>query len=42
MSMAAMTVMHEQVHQRTGEQQQERQVAEHMGTVLGEQQEGRD
>jgi hypothetical protein len=40
MSAAAMAVMHEEMHQHTGEHKQQGQVAKHMGAMLGEEQEG--
>lgn len=37
--MAAVTVMHEKVHERTGQKQQERQRTEEVGTVFTQQEE---
>ena len=34
MTMTTMTVMHEDMHQRAGEQQQKRQCTEEVGAVL--------
>jgi hypothetical protein len=36
--MVAMTVMHEQMHQWAGQQEQVRQYPQHMGAVLGKKQ----
>jgi len=38
--MASVPTVHEDVHERTGEQQQERQIAERVGAVLGQEQIG--
>jgi len=38
--MASVTTVHEDVHDRTGEQEQERQEAERVGAMLGQEQEG--
>lgn len=42
LTMAPMTVMHEDMHQRTGQQQQERQGADNMRQVLGQEEVARD
>lgn len=41
MTMSAMAAVHEQMHQRTGQDQQIRQDAEEVGPVLGQQKERR-
>ena len=41
-AMPAVPSMHEQMQQRAGEQQQPRKHSEQMGSVLGEEEKGRD
>lgn len=41
-TVSTVSTVHEDVHERTGEQKQERQIAERMGAMLGKKQEGAD